>query len=325
MSGELPIASGVTTVVVIGASGFIGEYLLKDLAARQDIEIRVLVHRTRAKSQANISFIEGDLLKPESLNALLSKNCTVINLAYLAQNNLQAMTNLASACANSQVRRLIHCSTAVVVGAGGGNSVTEKTPCLPTTEYQSIKLQIEATLLEMAAGKFEVSILRPTAVFGPGGQNLLKLANQLMSGNMWVNYIRSCLFNRRSLNLVCVENVVAALVFLLDAANVDREIFIISDDDVSMNNYRDVEASLLAAFGKSYRVPRVFIPGFVLGTILRSAGRLSTNPSVKFSGEKIVALGLNKPKKLEVAINEFAGWYKKTCTIIPEQACQRDM
>lgn len=310
MSDEIPTASGVTTVVVIGASGFIGEHLLKELAARQDIAVRVLVHRARAKSQANISFIEGDLLKPESLNALLSKNCTVINLAYLAQNNLQAMTNLASACANSQVRRLIHCSTAVVVGAGGGNSVTEKTPCLPTTEYQSIKLQIEATLLEMAAGKFEVSILRPTAVFGPGGKNLLKLANQLMSGNMWVNYIRSCLFNRRSLNLVYVENVVAALVFLLDAANVDREIFIISDDEVSMNNYRDVEASLLAAFGKSYRIPRVFIPGFVLGTILRSTGRLSTNPSVKFSGEKIAALGFQKPRDLEAALRDFAEWYK---------------
>ena len=312
MSDGLPKASDVTTVVVIGASGFIGEHLLKVLAERKDIEVRVLVHRTRAQSQANISFVEGDLLKPDSLDILLSKNCIVVNLAYLAQNNLQAMTNLASACAKNQVKRLIHCSTAVVAGRAGDKNINEKTLCRPTSEYQRVKLQIEAILLEMAKGKFEVSVLRPTAVFGSGGKNLLKMANQLMTGNMWANYIRSCLFNRRSMNLVCVENVVAALVFMMDAENVDREIFIISDDDAPMNNYRDVEDRLLEIFERSYCVPRVPIPEFVLGTILRLAGKLSTSPSAKFSDKKIAALGLIKPRELEAAISDFAAKYK-TC------------
>lgn len=60
--------SKVTTVVVIGASGFIGEHLLNVLAVRKNIEVRVLVHRNRAKNNVNINFIEGDLLKPNSLD-----------------------------------------------------------------------------------------------------------------------------------------------------------------------------------------------------------------------------------------------------------------
>lgn len=303
-------ASNVATVVVIGASGFIGEHLLNVFAERKDIKVHVLVHRNRAKKHDNISFFEGDLLKPGSLDALLGENSTVINLAYLAQHNLEAMTNLANACAKNQVRRLIHCSTAVVDGRARGDKIFENTPCVPTSAYEKTKLQLEAILLETALGKFEVSILRPTAVFGPGGKNLLKLANELMVANQWINYVRSCLFNRRSMNLVSVENVVAALEFLLDAKKVDREVFIISDDDSPVNNYHDVENRLLAHFGKAYPVSQVFIPKFLLSALLRLAGKSNTNPLKKYSDQKLVALGFKKPQDLEAAINAFAAWYK---------------
>lgn len=283
------------------------------LANRCDIEVRVLVHCKKAQSHVGITFVEGNLLKPASLDALLSNNCTVINLVYLAQSNLEAITNLGDACARNKVRRLIHCSTAVVAGRSKNDCVVETTPPHPVSEYQRTKLQIEAILLEMADSKFEVSIVRPTAVFGMGGRNLLKLANELMIGNMWVNYLRSCLFSRRSMNLVAVENVVAALVFLLDAEKVDREIFIISDDDSAANNYREVEDRLLTVFGMSYPAPRLPVPAYILRMCLRLAGRSNTNPSIIYGDKKLASLGFGKPQNLEVAIDVFATWYKKSC------------
>jgi nucleoside-diphosphate-sugar epimerase len=110
---------------------------------------------------------------------------------------------------------------------------------------------------------------------------------------------------------VCVENVVAALVFLLDDKKVDREIFFISDDDSLINNYRDIENRLLANFGKSYPVPRIFVPEFILGAILNLAGKSKTNPSIKYSDQKLAVLGFKKPQNLEAAIDTFAAWYKK--------------
>jgi nucleoside-diphosphate-sugar epimerase len=302
------------TVVVIGASGFIGEHLLKSLAQRNDIEVRVLVHRSRIKSDDSITFIEGDLLKPDSLDVLLSKNCTVINLAYLAQSNLEAMANLAMACAKNQIKHLIHCSTAVVVGRTCSNLVTESTVCAPASEYERTKLSMENIVLDAAIGKYEVTILRPTAVFGPGGKNLLKLANELLTQTPLINYIRSCLYNRRSMNLVCVENVVAALIFLLDSDKVDREIFIISDDDSQSNNYRDIEDRLLATFGKSYFVSRVFFPEYFLVVMLRLAGKPNTNPSLKFSDNKLSSFGFKKPQNLDVALDSFGVWYENSCS-----------
>jgi nucleoside-diphosphate-sugar epimerase len=299
-----------TTVVVIGASGFIGEHLVDALADRPDLDVRVMLHRSKAGGRAGVAYAEGDLLAVEKLDAALVEDCVVINLAYLVRDNLQAVANLAKACARKRVHRLIHCSTAVVAGRSAEAFVTEETPCRPMTEYEKTKLQIEQTLLEMSAGQFEITILRPTAVFGPGGRNLIKLAQGLTRKNLWVNYVKSSLFGHRSMNLVAVENVVAALKYLISARETDRQVFIISDDDSPLNNYRDIEDKLLAAFGKSYAIPRLPVPRLVLGSLLWLAGRSSSNPSIKYSDRKLAARGFCKPQDLGGAVDDFARWYQ---------------
>lgn len=306
MPSQLP---RLRRVAIIGASGFIGQHLTKELTKQGDLEIRVLVHRTPIQSQEGVKFIEGDLLELSSLNDLLSEDSIVVNLAYLSSNNMQAMRNLAIACEKNGIKRLIHCSTAVVVGGALSDVVSEKTTCRPTSAYQISKLEIETELLKLARDRFEISILRPTAVFGIGGKNLFKLVNHLISGSMLLNYIKSCLFGWRSMNLVCVENVVAALIFMLDSKNIDREVFIISDDDAIINNYRDIEDRILAICGRSYCVPRVPMPKFILTALLKIMGRLSISPYAKFSDKKLSDLGLIKPQKFDQALFTFSEKY----------------
>ena len=304
-------------ISVIGASGFIGKHFVAVLSASINVEIRVLVHHKKllVDDKLNIVFIEGNLLKPKSLIPLLEPGCTVVNLAYLTNcsrsENIIAMTNLACACAELKVKRLIHCSTAVVAGKSLENAIDETTPCLPTSEYQRSKLAIEAVLIERAFGRFEISILRPSAVFGPEGQNLIKLANELTSGNKLKSYVKSCLFGHRSMNLVCVENVVAALAFLLDAGNnVNREIFIISDDDSPINNYECIKKRLMKNLSiKPFVFPRIPFPIMLLEMFLRLARRPQSNPVVKYSDHKLTRLGFAKPLKLEAGIDSFSSWY----------------
>lgn len=303
-------------VSVIGASGFIGKYLLATLAERHEFDVRVLTRSRGMKSQngSRVSFVEGDLLQAGTLDAMFEPGCMVINLAYLAsgsrRENLEAMNNLAEACARNGVRRLIHCSTAVVVGMTQEDWVDECTPCNPVTEYERTKLEIENILLARASGLFEVCILRPTAVFGPGGKNLLKLAKELEMDSQWLNYARSCLFYRRSMNLVCVENVVAALIFLLDAdGKIDHEIFIVSDDDSPVNNYRDIEKRLLEKLGKDFPIQSISLPLLFLGMLRKLFGKPNINPSVKYCDKKLASLGFKKPLSLEAGINSFASDY----------------
>jgi nucleoside-diphosphate-sugar epimerase len=308
--------------VIIGGAGFVGQRLLTVLAAFPPQQVRVLVHQKMIALPpgGNMQIVEGDLLNPTTLDGLIEPGCTVINLSYLttmsASENITAMANLVEACRQGGACRLIHCSTAVVAGRTGGTVVDENTVCKPVSEYEKTKLKIERFLLAQSRGFFEVVILRPTAIFGPGGQNLLKLIEGLTKGKVLYNYFKSCLFNRRSMNLVCLDNVVAALLFLADRdEGVDEQIFIISDDDSPLNNYRDVESHLIDYLGLApYPISRIALPVFFLRFFLRLSGRPFADPEVKFNAAKISAWGFKKSCTLRDGLDVFADWYKNEFT-----------
>lgn len=304
-------------IAVAGASGFIGKQLLDCLSDFPDIAVRVLLHidhDVRRLNYPNIVSVEGDLMRPETLHSLLEPDCTVVNLVYLSSRsqseNLLAISNLADACARAKVKRLVHCSTAVVAGRAPGDQITEETPCDPRNGYERTKYEIEKFLLEKSHGRFELAILRPTAVFGPGGKNLLKLANDLRFGNKFTNYLKACLYGNRRMNLVCVDNVVSALIFLIEKeVRINGEIFIASDDESAINNYRDVEKYLQKKFGyKDYTIPPIPLGTFLLSTLLKLLGRSNTNPQRVYCDRKLMSAGCGKSISFESGLGLFADW-----------------
>ena len=57
-----------------------------------------------------------------------------------------------------------------------------------------------------------------------------------------LNYIKSSLFVRRRLNLVHIENIIAAVTFAdQQAQNFCDEVFIVSEVDADTNNFREVK------------------------------------------------------------------------------------
>ena len=309
----------MSVIAIIGATGFIGDHLLDRLKMMDDIQIRILIHKNNSISKLNgnnIKIIHGDLLDPKTLSKFVVPDCIVINLGYLSglskHENTTAIQNLAEACVKKKIKRMIHCSTAVVVGRGPERNVDEKTICDPIDTYASIKLAVERVILEKYGDQFETAILRPTAVFGPGGKNLLKLANDLRNGNRITNYFKSCLFNYRRMNLVCIDNVVSAIEFLINVEKkVEREVFIISDDDDLSNNYHSIEKYLLKSFGyDNYLLPIIPLPLIFLNIILRLTGKPFFNINKKYECKKIMRLGYEKSILFDEGLFNFADWYK---------------
>lgn len=305
------------TIAITGASGVVGKQLLDCLRNRADISVRVLVHINRDNDRFNshnVVPIEGDLLRPETLSSLLEPGCSVVNLAYLASkskhDNLLAVSNLANACARMKIRRLVHCSTAVVVGRAPEDEITEESQCDPRNDYEAIKLDIEKCLLDTSRNNFELAILRPTAVFGPDGKNLLKLANRIRFSKGVSDYLRSCLYSGRRLNLVYVDNVTSAIMFLMEADIRGVNTFIIANDESPMNNYRDVEKFLMKALhSKDYMLPIVPLPNLLLSILLKLVGRSNTNPRRVYNDRRLVEAGFKKPVSFEEGLELFADWY----------------
>jgi nucleoside-diphosphate-sugar epimerase len=309
------------TIAITGATGFIGIRLVSELLREGGFEIRVLT-RDKQRDLHNGTFgqgvnvFEGDIGDSASLEGFLVPGCTVINLVYLwdagEARNLSCTHNLLSECKQAKIERLIHCSTAAVIGRVRAELINEKTFCQPVTEYGITKLKIEHEIVESAKGYFDAVILRPTSVFGINGEPLKKLADDLSCASHWKNYLKSCLFGKRRMNLVHVDNVVAALIFLIRYdAPFAGDVFIVSDDDDSTNNFVDVEELLLDKFGGGgYSLSRLPIPLIVLQFALLLLGRNSVNPSCNFAPSKLRGLGFKPKVSLHEGLVEYASWYR---------------
>lgn len=309
---------GAGTVAVTGATGFIGLRLVEQLAAA-GYDVRVLVRDAAPAFCQGVQVVRGDLLDRESLRAFLVRGCTVINLVYLwnageAQNR-KCIANLLEICREAAVGRFIHCSTAAVAGRARGDVLDENSQCLPVTEYGITKFAVENDIHAFSKKTaIDAVIVRPTAVFGIGGEPLKKLADDLSNGPRWKNYLKSTLFGFRKMNLVPLDTVVAALIFLVryDQPLV-REVFIVSDDDIAENNFRDVERVLMRELGiPSYSLPRIAVPLAVLGVILRALGRNNVNPICAFDGGKLRRLGFQSPVSFAAALIEYTAWYRSS-------------
>jgi len=312
------ISDNSNVVAITGANGFIGRHLIAALSKYPNTSVRILVRRASVgnKWSPNVTEIEGDLTKPDTLNEFLLEGCIVVNLAYsfaaTDNQNITAINNLINVCTRNKIKRLVHCSTAAVYGRTKESGVNELSECNPRTDYGKTKLLIEQILSEASKGVFEYVNIRPTAVYGADGQALMKLINNLENASGFSNYLRSCLFNSRSLNLVHVDNVVAAIIFLMDLnQNIDGQTFIVSEDFEEDNNYKYVENFLFKRFEKRrYIIPPIPVPLVFLSFILRFLGRDSINPKMVYDTKKLKEIGFNYDVSLDSGLNELCEWYK---------------
>jgi nucleoside-diphosphate-sugar epimerase len=220
---------------------------------------------------------------------------------------------LLKACQHAQINRLIHCSTADVVGRAKGNTISETISCRPVTKYAKLKLELERLIINGSKGFFDVSIIRPTSVFGPGGKNLKMLVDNLTEGNRLHNYFKHYLFGKRRMNLVHVENVVAALLFLTKCEkSFDKEVFFISDSDSPANNFSQVEHTFLQKLCLDYGFLDLTLPPSFLEFLLRLRERDNINPRRDYSPGKLISLGFVRPVSFESGLVEYANWYRKS-------------
>lgn len=306
-------------VAISGASGYLGRALIDDclLSGRR---FGALSHSGRMRQDVGgggACFV-GDLLQPDTMTGWLQPGQTVVHLAYMwsagEAANLQATENLLAACRASGVRRLVHVSTAAVVGRADTAWVDETTPCRPATDYGRTKLRIEEAVRRFStAADVDTVILRPTSVFGPAGAPLEKLCRDLRELGWFRNYMRTCLFGRRAMNLVSIENVVAAIRFAIDYPDhFGGETLIVSDDEDPKNNFADVESILRNVMGLGdYPIPPVPLPRIVLEMMLRSMRRNIVDTRCRFRSARLRALGFVPPLAFENALVGYARWSRQ--------------
>lgn len=165
-------------VLVTGASGFLGGYVVKALKDRGH-EVFGAVRKTSDTSllsSLGVATREMDLARPDTMrSALLGMDAVVHLAAYYTftgkkeiyqKLNVDATKELLDACLAEGVTRFLYCSSTEAMGPVEGTG-DEASPLRPRYEYGRSKEAAEKIVNEYGKKGLKCTILRPSGVYGP--------------------------------------------------------------------------------------------------------------------------------------------------------------
>ena len=262
------------TILVTGASGFVGRALVTELAA-QGRTVRAAMRQPADVFPRQVEVVAvSDLTRPLEWRALLKDVEAVVHLAGIAHAgpgiaedtydrvNRLATAELAKAARHAGVRRLVFISSIrAQVGPAAPHVLREVDPPQPTDAYGRSKLAAEDAV---RAAEVPFTILRPTLIYGPGVKGNLASLMRLALSPWPLPFGR--LTNRRS--LLARENLIAAIHGVLDAPVAINETYVVADP--APLTLADIVGALRAGLGRApslVPVPRglVALPLKLLG------------------------------------------------------------
>lgn len=168
-------------VAVTGASGHIGNCLVRELK-RQGAGIKVLLYDSRnGMDEIDVELIQGDLLEPESLIKLCEGVDVVFHLAaqiaidnrssaQVYETNVTGTINIIKAANQAGAKKFIHFSSIHAFQTESPDQLLDESRSLVETNkiiYEFTKAEGEREVIKAVKEGLDAVILNPTAVIGP--------------------------------------------------------------------------------------------------------------------------------------------------------------
>jgi len=287
-------------LALTGATGFIGQYLLRELPKRS-YRLRVLLRQPGSVPVQCASAVIGDLARPLNMSAALEGVDAVIHSAGFAPGmsgvpeddyrllNTEATIGLARAARRAGAKRFVFLSSIrAQCGPTAETVLTEADNPQPTDVYGRSKLAAERGLAEL---DLDWVSLRAALVYGPGVKgNMAQLIR--LARSPFPLPLRS-IGARRS--LLALENLTAAIEAVLKAPGTLRRAFIAADMEAL------TVAEMIAAMRQGLgRRPNIFpLSPALLELLLRTVGREEIyqrlSGSLVADPSALIALGWTPP------------------------------
>ena len=259
-------------ILVTGASGFVGQHLVKALK-RQSLFVAG-VGRNLVESNADIFYVVTDFTNNKAWQEPL-KNCAVVvhlaarvhvmvdksinPMAEFREVNTEGTLNLAKQAAAAGVRRFIFISSIKVNGELTviNKQFTAEDTANPTDAYGISKFEAEQGLLNIAQlTSMEVVIIRPTLVYGAGVK--ANFSSMMLAIQRGIPMPLGAIHNKRS--FVYVGNLVDLIIRCIDHPAAANQVFLVSDgQDLSTTELLHSSATALGVKPRLLPVPQKLV------------------------------------------------------------------
>ena len=318
-------------VAVTGASGHIGNCLVKELK-KHGAEIKVLVYNSsNDPHEMDVELIRGNLLEPESLVNLCEGVDVVFHLAaqiaienksseQVYETNVTGTKNMIKAANHSRVRKFIHFSSIHAFQIGSPDQLLDESRSLVKSNkiiYEFTKAEGEREVMKAVKEGLNAVILNPTAVIGPFdykgsllGQALLKIYQNKLPFMVSGGY-----------NWVDVRDVVSASINAIESGR-KGENYILSGEFCTLQ-----ELSAMISKISGCKIPvivpvslaRLACPFFKVYSSVTNTQPLYTNQSLdilvnspsNISNAKARRELGYEPQPLEQTLRDTFNWYKE--------------
>lgn len=287
-------------ILITGGTGFVGSALLARLIEAGQCQNIIATHRSpltdefRQRFGAAVEWLKVDLCADDLTKAVADID-TVFHLAgyfpaadsdaernLLDQINVIGTRRLATAAKSSGVRHFIFVSSIAACEAGTIMPIDECNG-MPTSAYGKSKKSAEASLSAMQGDGFEITILRPTALFG---ENHLGSVYELVKA---ISLKRFVIFGHggNRTNFYYISDFIDVLMAVKNDARSYGQIFIAADQPCPL---QELVAAIVKALGSQRSIPRIpLFMGRALAAVCDIAAAAS-GKTLPFSSRRLHAM-----------------------------------
>jgi nucleoside-diphosphate-sugar epimerase len=322
------------TILVTGATGFLGSALTTELVRRQE-QVRILARdeqRAHAQFGDAVEIVCGEITDAGQVRHTVEGVEVIYHLAghlyhpatpteVYRQTHVEGTRILLEVCQNQpRLQRILHCSTTGVYGVTGKVPVAEDAPFAPTNPYEATKL--EGELLALRAYREQglpVSVVRPGLVYGPGDLHLLGFFSAINKGLFRVIAGGDAMFHP-----IYIDDLIAAFLLCAERSEVPGRCYNLAGERAV--TVRELAGSIARALGKD--LPETSIPLWLANLaadlfalipglrgekapLTRSRIDFLTHSRVYETSRTRAELGFQAQIKLAEGLQRTVLWYRK--------------
>ena len=262
-------------VLVTGATGFLGKYVVKELVA-EGYFVRAF-GRNEAVGQSLISdkveFFKGDLSSKQAVEEACKGVEMVVHAGALStvwgpwesfyQANVLGTQHVLEACRTNKISRLVYVSSPSIY-ATPKDQIDIKEEDAPAENHLNnyIKSKLLSEKLFPAYPDVPSIILRPRGLFGIGDTSILPRVLKL-SQKIGIPLIKE---GKQLMDMTCVENVALAIALALKADRAEGQVYNITNGEPTP--FKELIEEALQGLGLPIRYKK--LPAFLLGGLASS-------------------------------------------------------